>query len=240
MGPVGPVHHQGGPVGVAHRRQGGQVGEHAVIGGGGEAHRPDLRVARQGGLRRRRIDGPGHPRPRQPGPLQVHRGQVQQGQGVVGGAVAPPVQQHRLPRPAGQGQGGLHPLGGPAGEEEAGGHVKGRGPQGLGGLDGVPAGEQVAGGGQLGEVQGGGRRQLRGGQAALVPRDVHPQGAGGREGPQGVVQGCVFHRIASRWGKIPPGRTAAARGPKKSVRLWKRSIGLFPQPEPPAFTAGAC
>ena len=50
---------------------------------------------------------------------------------VVGGAVAPPVQQHRLPRFAGQGQGGMNPLGGAAGEKQAGGHVENLRPEGL-------------------------------------------------------------------------------------------------------------
>ncbi|MFQ9916956.1 MAG: hypothetical protein ACLRWQ_11760 [Flavonifractor plautii] len=53
--------------------------------------------------------GPVIPSEVKPRPLQIDRLQIQQGQGVVGGAVAPPVQQHRLPRFAGQGQGGVDP-----------------------------------------------------------------------------------------------------------------------------------
>ena len=134
--------------------------------------------------------------------------------------MAPPVQQHRVPRLTGQGQGGLHTLGGAAGEEEAVGHVENLCPKLLRRLDGVPAGEEVAGGGQLGEVQGGQARQLGGGEgAALVAGHVHAQGAGLGEGPQGVVQGGVFHGFTSGCGRVHGSRASQRPRASWAIRM---------------------
>ena len=132
--------------------------------------------------------------------------------------MAPPVQQHRLPRFAGQGQGGMNPLGGAAGEKQAGGHVENLRPEGLRRPDGPAPGEEIPRGGQLGEVNGRNGRQLRRRQGfTLVAGHVHPQGPLGGKGPQSVVQGGGSHKKRLQCGKVGLSIAESGRGHK-----WER------------------
>ena len=183
------IHHQHAAPGVGRRRQGGQVGAHAVVGGTGKKHRAHLRVGGKGRVHRSRRHRARRAGPLQPGPLQPDGAQVQQRQRVIGRTVAVPVQQHALPRRAGQGQGAEHPLGGAAGEEQAVGQPEPGRPQRFRRADGPAACKQIAGGPQFRNIQRRQPRQLRRGQGlALMPRHVHTQGVLPGKRPQGVIQ----------------------------------------------------
>lgn len=90
----------------------------------------------------------------------------------------------------------MEPQRGAAGEKLAAVHREVLRPQTLGGVEGLPAVEQVPGGTQLGHIQGGRPRQFRDGQGLpLVARDMEPDGMLGRKGPDRIIERC--HGIPS-------------------------------------------
>ena len=104
--------------------------------------------------------------------------------------MAAPVQQHPAARGAEQGQAGEHPHGGAAGEELAVVKAEGFGPQGLGGVEGLPRLVQIPRAGDLRHVQGGQGGKLRDRQpAALVAWHMEPGRPPGGIVFQGVIKG---------------------------------------------------
>ncbi len=142
----------------------------------------------EGSLHRFGQDGAGDPLPRQPGAREKVRGQVQQGQGVVGRAVAAPVQSDGAPLSRQQGKAGVHPLGGAAGEKEAGVKAQALRPQALRFPDGVWLGsEQVAGGAVFSEVKLRRPGEIPRQGPAMVAGHVQTEGILPRQGPEAVI-----------------------------------------------------
>ena len=96
---MGLVHQHRHPRLVGQRRNGCHIADHALIGGAGDDHQPCLRVGLQRSRHRLRPQTPRHAEPVIHGHRQIDRLQIPQLQGVINRFMAPPGQQHRVPRP---------------------------------------------------------------------------------------------------------------------------------------------
>ena len=189
VGPVGPVHKEPGPVGVDDGGNDPNIRQHSGICRGSNTDRFDIWVGFQRKLHLLRGDGADEILLLQPGPLQVHRLQVQQGHGVEHRPVAVPVHQNLIPRGAQEGQPRVDAHGGPAGEELAVVKAEALRPRFLSGVEGLPGQVQVAGAGNLGHVQPGRAGQLRQGEGApLVARHVEAGGVPGGVAPKNITE----------------------------------------------------
>ena len=153
--PMSPIHNKTSPISVYHVGNFLDITQQSAITWRCNTNRFYFRVFCQCFFHRFRGNCGRQPLLLPPGPWEVDRLQVQQGQGVVHRPVAPPVDEHPVPGAAAEGQRGVEPQCGAAGEELTAVHGEVLRPQPLGGVEGLPAMEQVPGGAQLGHIQGG-------------------------------------------------------------------------------------
>lgn len=175
---MGPIHDEFSPVSVYNVGNPLYVTQQSAITRRCNTNRFDFRVLCQGFFHIFRGNCGRQPLLRPPGPGEVDRVQIQQGQGIIHRPVAAPVNEHPVPPDRQQ---RARAVWSPSVEppvrnwqqsiEKSSAHRR------WAESKGSPAVEQVPGGTQLGHIQGGRPRQFRDGQGLpLVARDMEPDG----------------------------------------------------------------